>query len=154
MNITTCDGTIVYMIAPYPGTQNDASILKSLFDTTVLFDSLQEGDILLLDRGFRDVVPMITEKGLVVKMPSLLQNSVRKGQLTTIEANRSRLVTALRFIIEARNGHLKSVFKIFSTILSSYAQIKISEDIEICSALINKYHCTIESNRGFAREVV
>lgn len=153
MNVTTCDGTIVYIIAPFPAVQNDASILKYMIEETTMFDNLAEGDILLLDRGFRDVVPVIEEKGLVVKMPSFLQTSERKGQLTTIEANRSRLVTAIRFVIETRNGHLKTIFKYFDTILCSYDQVHISEDLEICSALINKYFITIESNRGCAPEV-
>lgn len=152
MNITTCDGTIVYIIAPFPAVQNDATILKYLLDETSMFDNLEEGDILLLDRGFRDVVQLVEEKGLVVKMPSLVQGSIRKGQLTTEEANRSRLVTAVRFIVEVRNGHLKTIFKYFNDTLSAFEQVHVGEDLEIVSALINKYRQTIESNRGFARE--
>lgn len=96
MNVTACDGTIVYAISPFPATQNDASILKSLFETTIMFDNLIPGDILMLDRGFRDVKKFVEDKGIVVKMPSLVQSSERKGQLSTQDANRSRIVTALR----------------------------------------------------------
>lgn len=118
-----------------------------------MFDNLINGDILLLDRGFRDVVALLESKGITVKMPSLVQHSERKGQLCTKEANRSRLVTALRFVVETRNGHLKTIFKIFNKNWCAYGQVDLSADIEICSALINKYFQTFESNRGFARQV-
>lgn len=154
MNITTCDGTIIFTIAPFPAVQNDATILQHLLDETVMFDNLLQGDILLLDRGFRDVVQAVERKGLVVKMPSLIQAGTgKKGQLLTKDANRSRLVTALRFVVETRNGHLKIIWKIFNTILSAYSQVHLSTDVEICYALINKYYGTFESNRGNAIEV-
>lgn len=155
MNITTCDGTIVFTIAPFPAVQNDATILKHLLNNTVIFDNLVQGDILLLDRGFRDVVEDVESKGLIVKMPSLVQaGSNRKGQLSTKDANRSRLVTALRFIVETRNGHLKSIWKMFNNIWCSYYQLNLSVDVEICSALINKYYRTFASNRDNAEDVV
>lgn len=153
MNVTSCDGTIVYAIAPFPATKNDASILQYMFDHTIMFDHLLPGDILLLDRGFRDVQKTIENKGIIVKMPSLVQSSERKGQLTTHDANRSRLVTALRFIVEARNGHLKSIFKMFDRVWCSYAQLNLSDDVEIYSALINKFHPVIESNKGISTDV-
>lgn len=153
MMITACDGKIIYSIAPYPATLNDASILKSLFEKTVILDNLINGDILLLDRGFRDVVPTIERTGLVVKMPSLVQNSDRKGQLSTLEANKSRLVTALRYAVETRNGHLKTIWKMFNHNWSSFAQMNLGQDVEICVSLINKYFRTFESNRDIAPQV-
>lgn len=153
MNVTACDGTIIYSIAPFPGTSNDASILKDLFESTIMFDNLLPGDIMLLDRGFRDVVKTIENKGIVVKTPSNVQSSERKGQLTTIDANRSRLVTALRFVVETRNGHLKTIWKKFDTIWNAYDQMHLAEDLEICSALINKYFPVFGSNRGITAEV-
>lgn len=153
MNVTACDGTIVYCIAPFPAVQNDAKILESLIENTSMFDNLLPGDVLLLDRGFRDVVKKIEEKGILVKMPALVQSSERKGQLTTENANKSRLVTALRFVVEVRNGHLKSIFKMFDTVWCAYAQLYLSDDAEICSALINKYFPVFESNKGISSEV-
>lgn len=154
MNVTTCDGTIVYSIGPFPAVQNDASILKYLLEETVIFDNLMQGDILLLDRGFRDVVSAVESKGLIVKMPALVQASTgRNGQLSTKEANRSRLVTALRFIVEIRNGHLKKIWKMFDRNWCSFAQLNLSVDVEICSALINKYYPTFSSNCCNAKEV-
>lgn len=153
MNINACDGTVVHCISPFPAVQNDASILKHLYENTVIFDVLKNDDILLLDRGFRDVVSLIESKGITVKMPALVQSSEKKGQLNTKEANRSRLVTALRFVVKTRNGHLKTIWKMFNKTWSSYSQVHLSEDVEICYALINKFYQTFESNKNNARQV-
>lgn len=153
MMVTACDGTIVFCVGPFPAALNDAAILKKMFEETVMFDNLVAGDILLLDRGFRDVVPFIESKGIDIKMPSLVQNAVRRGQLSTGDANRSRTVTALRFMVEIRNGHLKTIWKMFNRNWSSFAQMYIGTDSEICCALINRYFPTLESNRGIAQEI-
>lgn len=150
MNIVACDGTIVYSIAPFPAVQNDAKILEHILKETIMLDNLLPGDILLLDRGFRDVVNLLEGRGIVAKMPAFVQSSDKKGQLNTQQANRSRLVTALRFVVETRNGHLKSIWKMFDTNWCSYAQAHLPDDVEICSALINKYYATFESNTGIA----
>lgn len=100
MMVVTTNGHIIYALGPYKAGQNDAQILLELDQTTNIFDTLQNGDILLLDRRFRDCVEHFTAKGLDVKMPALLQRSSNTAQLSTADANRTRLVTALRFIVE------------------------------------------------------
>lgn len=153
MMYVTCNGTIVYAFGPYPASQNDATILKSIFEETDASDHFQNQDVLLLDRGFRNCVQFVESKGLEGKMPALLQVSKDKKQLSTSEANKSRLVTALRFVVEARNGHLKTIFKIFNMVWGSLALKHLQDDIRICSALINLYFRAIESNKGFAEEI-
>lgn len=59
---------------------------------------LQDDDIILLDRGFRDAVPTMQTLGFHVQMPSFLNG---KKQFTTEEANQSRLVTANRWVVES-----------------------------------------------------
>lgn len=108
--VVCTDGTIVHALGPYPARDNDATILEKVDRTTDAFQSLRNGDILILDRGFRDCVKYFEQRGFDVRMPSLVQNSQQKGQLTTIEANKTRL-TATRFVVETRNGHLKTIFK-------------------------------------------
>lgn len=153
MMCVTCDGEIIYALGTYPATQNDASILKTLFETTDAFDNMQHGDIMILDRGFRDCVKYIEEKGITVKMPALIQKSDSKSQLSTFDANRSRLVTSIRFVVETRNGHLKSIFKIFDKTWSTPALKHLMDDIQICAAIINCYFRKVESNKGIEAEI-
>lgn len=153
MLCVTCDGEIIYALGPYPAVQNDASIMESICRKTNVFDDLQAGDIFLLDRGFRDCVKYLKEKGFEVKMPSLVQKSQTKGQLSTAEANQSRLVTALRYVVETRNGHLKTIFKIFNSTWNSLPLKHLQSDVEICAAIISLYFGKIESNKGCAEDI-
>lgn len=150
MMIVTTNGYILYALGPYKAGQNDAKILQEIDETTNVFENLKDGDILLLDRGFRDCVEHFKTKGLDVKMPALVQRSANGVQLSTIDANQTRLITALRFIVEARNGHMKTVYKIFNAVWNSLSMPNLVVDFQICAALLNRYHITIESNRPFA----
>lgn len=153
MMIVTTNGYIVHALGPYKAGQNDASILQEIDRTTNVFANLRQGDILLLDRGFRDCEEHFKRKGLDVKIPALVQRSASGVQLSTIDANHTRLITSLRFVVEARNGHMKSIFKIFHTELNSLLLPHMVEDFQICAALVNRYHISIESNRPYADEL-
>lgn len=59
---------------------------------------------MVLDRGFRDVKKMLEDMGFKVIMSSLKGN---KSQLTTQEANETRDVTKIRWVIEAVHGIIK-----------------------------------------------
>jgi exosome complex RNA-binding protein Rrp4 len=102
--IVAPDGYIIDVFGPYKGTVNDAAIMKQVSEQ--VRSVLGEGDV-LVDRGFREAVDHLTALDLDVRMPDL---NVGK-QLTTEQANRTRLVTKCRWIVEARNGHLKRYFR-------------------------------------------
>lgn len=153
MMCVSCNGEIIFALGPYPAVQNDATILKSIFESTDALDMLQNNDVLILDRGFRDCVHFLRQKGMIVKMPHLIQKCDNKRQLSTIDANHSRLVTAIRFVVETRNGHLKTIFKIFDKTWNTLALKHLQEDVQICCALINCYFRKIESNKGIAEEI-
>lgn len=146
MMMVASNGKIIYALEPYSARDNDAKILQMIAESTDVFENARANDILLLDRGFRDCIPFFQNKGFDVKMPSLLQNSNNKTQLSTEEANRTRLVTATRFIVETRNGHLKTIFKIFDRDKNPLAIPFVMTDFQICCGLINKYYQTFESN--------
>lgn len=152
MNITP-NGTIVYALGPFAANKNDAKILHEIDEKSRVFSTMRRGDILLLDRGFRDCVEYFQKQGFDVKMPKLVQNSTKKGQLTTLDANETRLVTANRFAVETRNGHLKTIFKIFNMVWGSLAIPHLMIDVTICAALINRYYKTFEPNKGIAEEI-
>lgn len=68
-----------------------------------LSNFLQDGDAFFLDRGFRDVVTFLEEKNYRVHMPAL---KGAQTQLTTAQANSSRQVTMVRWVVEAVHGIL------------------------------------------------
>lgn len=151
MMCTTTDGAIVFAMGPYAASTNDAKVLKSIFENTNAFDHLIPGDVFLVDRGFRDCKEFLEESGFNVQTPaSLAQN---QKQLSTAEANRSRLVTANRYGVETRNGHLKTIFKIFQKEWNDIILPHLMTDLRVCAALINVYFRKIESNRGMAVEI-
>jgi len=49
--------------------------------------------VLVVDRGFRDVISTLEDYGLIPKMPNLLNKG---SQYDTINANEFRLVTSIR----------------------------------------------------------
>lgn len=153
MNCVTTDGTIIFVLGPYQATSNDAQVMRSIVESSNALDNLIAGDVLLLDRGFRDCVDILIAKGFDVKMPALLQRSQNKQQLTTQEANKSRFVTANRYGVKTRNGHIKTIFKIFQREWNPQALPHLMVDFRIGAALINAYFKTIESNKGMATEI-
>lgn len=108
--ICTNDGFIVDTCGPYVGTLNDAEIMKIILnDKNGLKSLLKEGDVFILDRGFRDVKAYLESKGFTVLMPAL---KGKRKQLSTAEANESRFVTKLRWVVEAIHSVIGSKFKL------------------------------------------
>lgn len=120
MIITTPNGYFFDIFGPYKATANDAIILKHVIEAFGPFPQLKSGDIFLLDRGFRDCKQFLQEKGFIVNMPEFIQKTDKTNQLSTHKANNSRIVTACRFVIETRNGHMKEKWKIFNKIWITY----------------------------------
>src|SRR5256885_14360349 len=101
------DGYIIDVFGPFAANVNDATITRHV--SSELMRVLKEGDVVLVDRGFRDALEHLRALGLEVRSPEPLSGS----QPTVEQANRTRLVTKCRFIVEARNGHLKQCFRHF-----------------------------------------
>lgn len=139
--IVAPDGYILDIHGPYfsDARNNDAAILRNEFrrDVGALRYFLGEGGIVIVDRGYRDVLPLLDELGIDYRMPALLQRGER--QFETEVANDSRLVTKTRWIIEARNGHIKSIFKFFRNLISVVHAVNLREFYLITGAIINKY---------------
>jgi len=55
-----------------------------------LNELMRPGDIVVLDRGFNDVLPQLEARGLKVFMPSFLNPN--QGQFTQQQANENRKV--------------------------------------------------------------
>ena len=140
------DGYILDVHGPYfaDGKNNDASILKHHMeqDGLTLRAWLQPHDVLVVDRGYRDVIDYLDSIGVDHEMPEYLRRNMK--QHTVEEANRSRLVTKLRWVVEARNGHVKTIFKFFRDTVPASQVEHIGDYFRIACALINAYHPPID----------
>lgn len=74
-------------------------------------------------------------------------------QFTTQQANESRLVTANRYGVETRNGHFKTIFKIFGNVWTNTTLPVMMTDFRIAAALINLYFKSIESFKNQASQI-
>lgn len=73
--IVCTDGYIVDVLGPYPATTTHANIINQEFneDTSSLREYFQPGDVLILDRGLRDSIPLLARCGYRVCVPSSLE---------------------------------------------------------------------------------
>ena len=72
------------MWGPFPGTTNDASIIKQIFNSDQnIVNLLQPNDIVVVDRGFRDSVSFLKSKQLEVAIPLSMQPE--KKQLSSLD---------------------------------------------------------------------
>lgn len=125
-------------------TTNDASIMSKEFSRSegTMRSYFREGDVFILDRGFRDVVAQLQGYGYQTHMPeSLLEGH---HQLTTQQANKSRCVTMCRWVVEVVNGRMKRDYKLFRQDYFNKAAKHLMEDFRIGCALTNMFHPVIE----------
>ena len=80
----------------------DASIAKNIFinNEQDVLNWIHDDDVVIVDRGFRDSISTLNRFGLNVQMPDFLKG---KKQFPCREANRTRCVTKVRWIVESGN---------------------------------------------------
>jgi hypothetical protein len=147
--ITTTNGYIVDAIGPFfsNGRNNDASILSHIVKTNKgnFTDFMKEQDILIVDRGFRDSLDFLKDCGFKVEMPAFLPKS--RKQHTTEVANASRLVTKVRWVVEAANGRIKK-WKYLDNVVHNSQIPFIGDYVRIVSSIINKYRPPLKSDNA------
>lgn len=67
MKVVAVDGSILDEFGPFAANKNDAEILKTVFEETEIGKIFLPGDVILLDRGFRDCVKFLEKKKLSLK---------------------------------------------------------------------------------------
>lgn len=97
---------------------------------------LQEGDLFIVDRGFRDSVEMVESLGFRAEMPEYLKKGQK--QHTTEEANHSRLVTKVRWVVESANGRIKK-WKALDQVMPNSQLYCVGDHVQIVCAMCNKY---------------
>lgn len=106
----TTNGYIIDLAGPFDANLNDAEIMKCIMkDPHGLRSILKEGDVFILDRGFRDVKEDLENEGFKVLMPAL---KGQRNQLTTKESNESRFVTKVRWVVESAHGIIGQKYRL------------------------------------------
>lgn len=153
------DGYIIDCYPSFPATSNDASIIvKILQSQPEMVQLIRPGDLILLDRGFRDAVSTLTKTyNLAVRMPLSINDdddsdSTRADQLSQKDANRTRFVTKCRYIIESINGLLKQSFKALSSVQNTLLS-HIGVDYLIAASLINRFYQRRFSDGAYAEQI-
>ena len=99
-----------------------------------MMEWMAEGDVCVVDRGFCHVIETLESIGLETKMPSYL----KKGEsLHSIEdANQIRLVTKVRWAVEAYHGRMKKL-KCVDEVIDHSHRVSIAAVNRIVTAALN-----------------
>lgn len=141
------------MTGPHAATTSDATIMNAYIENEInpIHYVLHNNDTFVLDRGFRDAISILETWGYQAYMPPTKLRS--EGQLSTVEANKSRLVTIVRWVVEVVNGWIKRDFKIFRQEYFNRAMTHLFVDIRIAAALLNTFR-EPEKDHPRAHEII
>lgn len=150
MMVVGSDGYILSVLGPYysDSANNDASITKHAIKTNAdeIKDWLQTKDVLIVDRGFRDVLEFLRNLGFQCEMPCFLEKGQK--QHSTEEANSSRLVTKVCWVVESANGRLKQ-WKFLDRVVSNHYVPYIGDFVRIVCSLINCFRVPLISDFAY-----
>lgn len=144
------DGYIEQVYGPVEANMNDAKMLEGILENHYDDLNLEEGDVMVIDRGFRDCVKTLIERGFEVRIPEFLDSN---GVFSTEQANSTRFCTKIRFVVETKNGHIKQFFGAFDQVWCSYSMTHIGQDFRICVALLNKFSKPVVSDKDMVDEI-
>lgn len=140
--IVCADGYILDVTGPYPARTTDAEIMTQILENHdepiedgAFHYFFVEGDVFILDKGFRDSIPLMETYGYDVYMPPTKLR--HENQLRREQANKSRKITMVRWVVEAINGRFKRDFKLFRNRVFNKNVPHIFDDFRIAAALIN-----------------
>jgi len=147
MLITTTTGYIIEVYGPYLSdiSNNDASIQKDILikNKDGILNWIEDHDIVVVDRGFQDSTGMMRALGLDVCMPEFLNG---RRRFDAMEANRSRFISKIRWVVESANGRVKQ-FKWLNQTIQNSTIPQIRDYLQIACALVNVYRApTISSS--------
>ncbi|CAC5387950.1 unnamed protein product [Mytilus coruscus] len=117
---------------------NDAAITKHMISVNAegMNEWLETSDVCVVDRGFRDVIDFLREQGYNVEMPVYLKKGSKQHPVE--EANASRLVTKVRWVVESVNARIKQ-WRFFDKVVSNHFIPIIGDLLRIVCAVCNKF---------------
>lgn len=144
--MVTTDGYILDVKGPFAATKTDANIMSDIMkkEEEPLHWLLERNDAFILDRGFRDSLGDIEACGYEHHMPPTKDR--REHQLTTEQANQSRLVTMCRWVVEVVNGRFKRDFRLLRLKYFNKTLPNMFTDFKIAAAILNHFHAPIEDS--------
>ncbi|KMQ87194.1 protein disulfide-isomerase a6-like protein [Lasius niger] len=150
--ICTTNGFIIDVAGPFYANQNDATILKIVMSQEDGLSSLmKEGDIFVLDRGFRDIKNELENRRYRVLIPAF---KGKRKQLTTKESNDSRFVTKVRWPVEAVHGVLGKKYRLLHNQLDNKLLPKTMLLCKVACFLNNTFGKRFNSDHTMVQEVV
>ena len=151
--ITTTNGLIVSVTGPHLPNESDGKILEKLLkENQPLKAILREGDIFILDRGFTRSQAEIEKMGYKVYLPASPTAGSGK-RLTTLQANDSRMVTKIRWVIETVHGILKNKYRLLDLKRQNKSLCKITIDFLVASCLNNVFGARLISDKDDWQEI-
>ena len=155
MVMVTTTGYIVGIFGPFfsDNNNNDASILKHIIINNYdnILNWIKNNDIMIIDRGFRDSLGVLKAVGIDVAMPSFMDP--HQKQLDVQQANNSRFVTMLRWVVESVNSRMKR-FKWFNQVIPNSSLPFIQDFTCILAALLNCFHVPMITPSASDDEIV
>lgn len=97
---------------------------------------------MVVDRGFRYSIKTMEDLGLNVVLPPFLNG---RRQFASSEANASRYVTKIRWVVEVGNARIKQ-FKFFAHTIPNSSLLYLEEYLLIVCAIINRYQTPVKVN--------
>uniref|UniRef100_A0A2H1WJQ1 SFRICE_039260 n=1 Tax=Spodoptera frugiperda TaxID=7108 RepID=A0A2H1WJQ1_SPOFR len=145
--IVCTDGYIIDVKGPYAATKTDANIMSSIMNNNLnpIHILLEPNDVFILDRGFRDSLGDIEACGYEYHVPPSKDRT--ESQLTTEQANESRMVTMCRWVVEVVNGRFKRDFKLLRQKYFNKALRHLFDGFKIAAAILNHFHEPIADNQ-------
>ena len=141
MSLCLPDGYCLDILGPFFGTQNDAIITTHITKTrSILAEWCEDGNNMVRDGGFRDVVKVFSDLGYEPKMPVYLPQGQK--QHTTQEANGARLVTKVYWPVGSYHARLKK-WRLFSDKIVNQMLPKLQDCVSIVSAALNCFRGSI-----------
>lgn len=146
MLVVTTTGYIVSVLGPYlaDSKNSDTNIRNHMIRSNAeqMKEWVREGDIFVVDRDFRYSGEILNDLGITMEMPTFLPKGAT--QLQTKDANCSRLVTKIRWVVESANSRLKTWRLLDKTLPNTHIP-SIGDYAQIICALCNKFRSPLSS---------
>nr|XP_034194639.1 uncharacterized protein LOC117610900 [Osmia lignaria] len=143
MVCVTTTGRFIDIDCCWSNEVNDAAILKQIMEKDWFKDTFRPGDVFVLDRGFRDVVAALEERGFRVVMPEFLKRGQK--QFESRQSNSNRMCTKVRWVIEARNHTMKR-YNSIGTTLDNKSIMTLADDLQIITCITNLFEPRLYSD--------